>query len=307
MPELPEVEVVRRALQGGVGPFLIRHVDVLLERTVAFPVGDGAAFAAALTGCQLYHWQRRGKYLLSQLSRGGQPAGQLGVHLRMTGRFLFLNLELEEAPLCPHTRVRFLGDGKELRFVDTRTFGRMWWVPQGIGASQVITGLQRLGPEPFSPAFNGAYLKKRLQGFRRPIKTALLDQSVAAGVGNIYADEGLFLAGIPPHVPSGSLSQGQLHLLCQRLVEVLATSLSRGGTSFRDFRDLQGINGNYGQEAWVFGRSGQPCRRCGAPIQRRVLSGRTSHWCPNCQPMAPGPWDRGEAPVTAEVRSPAHG
>ena len=281
MPELPEVEVVRRALQHGVGRFLIHHVEVLLERTVAFPVGDGAGFAAALTGSRLTTWRRRGKYLLSQLSRQGQPVGQLGVHLRMTGRFRWL--DRGQFPVCPHTRVRFLGDQKELRFIDTRSFGRMWWVPPGRAASQVITGLQRLGPEPFTPAFDGPYLEKRLRGSGRPIKTALLDQSVVAGVGNIYADECLFLAGIPPHVPSGSLSQGQLHRLCERLVQVLARSVQQGGTSFRDFRDLQGVNGNYGQEAWVYGRPGAPCRCCGAPIQRRVLSGRSSHWCPHCQ------------------------
>lgn len=281
MPELPEVEVVRRALQHSVGPFLIHHAEVLLARTVAFPVGDGAAFAAALTGTRLTPWRRRGKYLLSQLSRQGQPAGQLGVHLRMTGRFRWL--DREEFPVCPHTRVRLLGERKELRFVDTRSFGRMWWVPPGTVASQVITGLQRLGPEPFTPAFDGTYLERRLRGSGRPIKTALLDQSVVAGVGNIYADECLFLAGIPPHVPGGSLSQGQLHRLCEQLVQVLARSVRQGGTSFRDFRDLQGVNGNYGQEAWVYGRPDAPCRRCGTPIQRQVLSGRSSHWCPHCQ------------------------
>ena len=282
MPELPEVEVVCRALQHGVGPFLIHRVEILRERTVAFPVGDGAAFAAALTGTQPTSWRRRGKYLLSQLSRQGQPAGQLGVHLRMTGRFRWL--DTDRCPVCPHTRVRFVGDGKELRFVDSRSFGRMWWVPPGAAPSQVITGLQRLGPEPFAATFDGPYLEQRLRGSRRPIKTALLDQSVVAGVGNIYGDECLFLAGIPPHVPSGSLSREQLHRLRERLVQVLARSVQQGGTSFRDFRDLQGVNGNYGQEAWVYGRPGAPCRRCGTPIQRRVLSGRSSHWCPHCQP-----------------------
>ena len=275
------MEVVRRALQHGVGRFLINHVEVLLERTVAFPLGDGPAFAAALTESRLTPWRRRGKYLLSQLSRQGRPVGQLGVHLRMTGRFLWL--DRGEVPVCSHTRVRFLGGEKELRFVDTRSFGRMWWVPPGTVASQVIPGLGRLGPEPFTPAFDGPYLEKRLRGSGRPIKTALLDQSVVAGVGNIYADECLFLAGIPPHVPSGSLSQEQLARLCERLVQVLARSVQQGGTSFRDFRDLQGVNGNYGQEAWVYGRSGDPCRRCGTPIQRRALSGRSSHWCPRCQ------------------------
>ena len=286
MPELPEVEVVRRALQRDVGCFLVHRVEVLLGRTVAFPVDDATAFAAALTGSQFTGWRRRGKYLLGQLTRHGAPAGQLGVHLRMTGRFRWL--DRGAYPVCPHTRVRLLGAGKELRFVDIRSFGRMWWAPPGTAAEQVVTGLQRLGPEPFAPTFDGTYLRKRLHGSRRPIKTALLDQSVVAGVGNIYGDEGLFLAGIPPHVPGGSLSQGRLQRLCEQLTQVLARSIQQGGTSFRDFRDLQGVNGNYGREAWVYGRSGAPCRRCGAPIQRQVLSGRSSHWCPRCQPDPSG-------------------
>lgn len=281
MPELPEVETVRRGLQQIVGPLLIQRVEVLRARALGAPPGDSQAFAQALKGRQLGAWRRRGKYLIGSLWRNGTPDGELGVHLRMTGRFHWLRLQ--ELPVCSYTRVRFLGAERELRFVDTRSFGTMWRVPPGVATHQVITGLQRLGPEPFDPRFNGPYLKRRLRASRRPIKSALLDQAVVAGVGNIYADECLFLAGIRPDCPSGALSTPQLQQLRDQLVEVLECSISKGGTSFRSFSDLHGINGNYGETAWVYGRHGQPCRRCGSPIRRIVLGGRSSHWCAQCQ------------------------
>lgn len=281
MPELPEVETVRRGLEQVVGPLLILRVEVLRARAVGGPLGDGKAFARGLKGRQLGAWRRRGKYLIGSLWHNGTPDGELGVHLRMTGRFHWLRLN--ERPVCNHTRVRFLGEERELRFVDTRSFGMMWRVPPGVATHQVITGLQRLGPEPFDTRFDGSYLQRRLQGSRRPIKSALLDQAVVAGVGNIYADECLFLARIRPDCPSSALSTAQLQRLRDQLVEVLQCSISKGGTSFRSFSDLRGINGNYGEMAWVYGRHGQPCRRCGSPIQRIVLGGRSSHWCGYCQ------------------------
>ena len=282
VPELPEVETVRRGLEQIVGPLLIQRVEVLRTRTVGFPRGDGEAFAQALAGCQLARWRRRGKYLISAVWRDGVPDGELGVHLRMTGQFRWLLLN--ESPVCKHTRVRFLSETRELRFVDIRSFGMMWRIPPGVATHQVMTGLQRLGPEPFDPHFDGRYLHRRLRASQRPIKSALLDQSVVAGVGNIYADECLFLARIRPHHRSGGLSTAQLQVLRDQLVAVLQRSIRKGGTSFRSFRDLHGINGNYGEMAWVYGREGEPCRHCGATIRRIVLSGRSSHWCHRCQP-----------------------
>ncbi|MFM7653608.1 MAG: DNA-formamidopyrimidine glycosylase, partial [Vulcanococcus sp.] len=185
---------------------------------------------------------------------------------------------------CRHTRVRLWNAaGQELRFVDTRSFGQMWWVPPDQLPEAVITGLQKLGPEPFSAAFSPAYLAARLASSVRPIKTALLDQGLVAGVGNIYADESLFLSGIAPHTPSGTLSPERLQRLHIALVEVLHTSIGAGGTTFSDFRDLTGTNGNYGNAAWVYRRGGQPCRTCGTPIRRDRIAGRSSHWCPQCQ------------------------
>ena len=223
-------------------------------------------------------WQRRGKYLMASLNPHG---GVWGVHLRMTGQFQWHGQPSEP---CKHTRVRFWNTKEEeLRFVDVRSFGEMWWVPPGQAVQAVISGLTRLGPEPFSPDFSAAYLKHKLKGSSRPIKTALLDQALVAGAGNIYADECLFASGIAPFTPAGQLKLEQLERLRDALVNVLTISIGAGGTTFSDFRDLEGINGNYGGQAWVYRRGGEPCRTCGTPIRREKLSGRSTHWCPQCQ------------------------
>ena len=280
MPELPEVETVRRGLELQVVGFEIARVEVLRARAIASPPLP-ELFCSALEGCRVKAWLRRGKYLMAQLERDNSDGGYWGVHLRMTGQFLWMSQPQEP---CRHTRVRFWNlQEQELRFVDTRSFGEMWWVPPGEGPETVMTGLQKLGPEPFSPAFNPTYLAERLAGSKRPIKTALLDQGLVAGVGNIYADESLFMSRISPHTPCNRLRPQQLERLHAAVVEVLTTSIGAGGTTFSDFRDLTGTNGNYGHAAWVYRRSGEPCRVCGSPIQRDKLSGRSSHWCPNCQ------------------------
>ena len=287
MPELPEVETVRRGLQGQTHGLQIAEVEVLRARAIASPA-DPELFQLGLRGCCLGNWHRRGKYLLADLLHpDGSGAGRWGVHLRMTGQFLWFQ---EPCPPCRHTRVRvFSTNGAELRFVDTRSFGQMWWIPPGLAAEEVMSGLRKLGPEPFSAEFDSHWLLHRLHGSSRPIKAALLDQSLVAGVGNIYADESLFAAGIAPHTPSGHLQQPELERLREALVEVLSTSIGVGGTTFSDFRDLRGRNGNYGGQAWVYRRGGEPCRRCGVAIRRERLSGRSSHWCPSCQPCHPPP------------------
>ncbi|KEF40643.1 MAG: formamidopyrimidine-DNA glycosylase [Cyanobium sp. CACIAM 14] len=281
MPELPEVETVRRGLEKQTRDLTIDRVEVLRSRAIASP-GDPGQFCAELRQQRLIAWTRRGKYLLAHLQdASGQDGGHWGVHLRMTGQFLWLE---QPQPPCPHTRVRIWNpEGQELRFVDVRSFGQMWWIPPGCAVEQVMTGLQRLGPEPFSDDFTASYLRKRLKGSTRPIKNALLDQSLVAGVGNIYADEALFAAGIRPASPSGALSRQRLEQLQRALVEVLETSIGAGGTTFSDFRDLRGVNGNYGGQAWVYRRGGEACRRCGTVIRRDRLGGRSSHWCPRCQ------------------------
>ena len=286
MPELPEVETVRRGLEQQTTGFEIASVKVLRDRAIAHPA-DPQAFCTALQGCRVGVWSRRGKYLYAQLHRQGEQAGHWGVHLRMTGQFLWLDSPApghELRPACSHTRVQLWnGQGQELRFIDTRSFGQMWWVPPDAALESVITGLQRLGPEPFSKAFSAAYLRQKLKNSSRTIKTALLDQALVAGVGNIYADEALFAAGIKPHTACRSLPLARLQRLRDALVQVLEVSIGAGGTTFSDFRDLTGTNGNYGGVAFVYRRGGEPCRHCGTPIQREKLGGRSSHWCPRCQ------------------------
>lgn len=281
MPELPEVETVRRGLSRVSLNQPIRGGEVLLPRTIEFPL-DADAFLAQIAGLQIAAWHRRGKYLLGELRSGeGEAAGWLGVHLRMTGQLLWVD---RGEAVQKHCRVRlFLAENRELRYVDQRTFGRLWLVPAEVPVEQVMTGLQRLGPEPFSEAFSVAYLAEALKGRQRPIKNALLDQRLVAGVGNIYADEALFLSGIRPKVASLKLGKGRIARLHEAVVSVLKTSIESGGTTFSDFRDVHGTNGNYGGVAWVYGREGEPCRKCGSAIARVQLAGRSAHYCPTCQ------------------------
>ena len=313
MPELPEVETVLRGLNQLTRNQKITGGDVLLERAIAYPFSS-FEFISGIKGNAIATWHRRGKYLLAELTiqgdkeaggqggQGGQgdslkddsyfppsppppippsPTSFLGVHLRMTGQLLWMH---QDEPLHKHTRVRlFFGSEQELRFVDQRTFGKMWWVPPGVAVESIITGLQKLALDPFSPEFTVEYLASKLQNRRRPIKTALLDQSVVAGLGNIYADEALFLSGIRPERLCIDLKTEQIERLRSHIIQVLETSIAAGGTTFSNFLNIQGVNGNYGGVAWVYNRAGEPCRVCGTAIERTRLGGRSSHFCIQCQ------------------------
>ena len=289
MPELPEVETVRRGLANRLNQFVISDLEVCRERAIASP-GGPECFESGLINCRVGDWTRRGKYLYSELHRPGssaetnhpeESAGYWGVHLRMTGQFQWIE---NDTPPCKHTRVRFWNaKGQELRFVDLRSFAEMWWVPPNVAVDSIITGLKKLGPEPFSQEFKTQYLQERFKGSTRSIKAALLDQSIVAGTGNIYADESLFAAGIRPETAAGQLNRKQLDKLRECLIEILELSIGAGGTTFSDFRDLEGVNGNYGGQAAVYRRTGQPCIRCGKPIERIKLAGRSTHWCSSCQ------------------------
>lgn len=281
MPELPEVETVRQGLNKLTLGKEIQGGDVLLNRTIAYPF-SAAEFLAGVKNVTITNWHRYGKYLLAELTNSEQgKAGWLGVHLRMTGQLLWLN---QEDLLQKHTRVRlFFPNNCELRFVDTRTFGKIWWVPPSTAPESIITGLTKLGPDPFSADFSVEYLVGKLQKRQRAIKTALLDQSLIAGVGNIYADEALFLSGIRPEILCAALNLEQISRLRTAIIEVLQKSIEAGGTTFSDFISVMGVNGNYGGSAWVYGRTGEPCRVCGTSIDKLKLAGRSSHFCPKCQ------------------------
>ncbi|MFW6264059.1 MAG: DNA-formamidopyrimidine glycosylase [Cyanobacteriota bacterium] len=283
MPELPEVETVCRGLNTVTRQHIILGGEVLLQRTLAFPI-PVPEFLAGVTGKQIQHWQRRGKYLLAQLVSPSETAGGwLGVHLRMTGQLLWLT---QDTPLQKHTRVRlFFENGQELRFVDMRTFGKMWWIPPSKAPEEIMTGLRQLGVEPFSAEFSAQYLETKLKSRQRSIKAVLLDQNIVAGLGNIYADEALFLSGIRPNAIASNLTLPQLERLHTAIIKVLQTAIDKGGTTFSDFLNVMGVNGNYKGVAWVYGRTGEPCRVCGTAIERIKITGRSTHLCPKCQSL----------------------
>ncbi|MEG4045417.1 DNA-formamidopyrimidine glycosylase [Microcoleus sp. Pol17_C1] len=309
MPELPEVETICRGLNQATLDQEILDGDVLLNSTIARSI-SATDFLTKLKGKSIARWYRRGKYLLAELSqfpegerekgKGGEfraqtpsssplpssfllpsKAGWLGVHLRMTGQLLWVN---RAEPLQKHARVRLFFEGnQELRFVDQRTFGQMWYVPAETEISSTVIGLKLLGPEPFSEEFTTEYLARKLHRRARPIKTALLDQALIAGLGNIYADETLFLSGVMPTTLCADLTAEQIGRIHTAIIQVLQKAIESGGTTFSNFLNVQGVNGNYGGVAWVYNRAGQPCRTCSTTIERIKLAGRSTHFCPACQ------------------------
>ncbi|KST66422.1 DNA-formamidopyrimidine glycosylase [Mastigocoleus testarum] len=296
MPELPEVETVKRGLNQLTLDQKITGGDVLLHRTIAYPF-SAAEFLDGIQESRITSWYRRGKYLLAELmpvaprkQENGIHKDQisydsqkswLGVHLRMTGQLLWLH---PQEPVHKHTRVRiFFGKEQELRFVDQRTFGQMWWVPPKVEIESAIPGLSKLAVDPFVSEFTTKYLANKLHNRRRSIKAALLDQSVVAGLGNIYADEALFKSGILPETLCLNLQEKQIKDLRIAIIEVLKASIEVGGTTFSNFLNVKGINGNYGGLAFVYNRAGEPCRICETPIQKIRLAGRSTHFCDQCQ------------------------
>jgi formamidopyrimidine-DNA glycosylase len=290
VPELPEVETVRRGLEQLTLGQCIEGGEVLHARSLAYPLSI-AAFWRQIIGCQFKAWRRRGKYLLAQLEKDHCPAGWLGCHLRMTGQLLWVgghNQSTAPQPPArsPHTRIILsCQSGQALQFVDIRTFGRIWLIPPDREPATIMTGLQKLGPEPFAAAFSPGYLYQKCQNSRRPLKTALLDQTLVAGLGNIYADEVLFISGLHPTTPTYQLSYQDCQRLQHEIQQLLTQAIAAGGTSFSDYRQVTGINGNYGEIAHVYGRQGKPCRHCGIPIEKLKLAGRSAHFCPQCQPL----------------------
>ena len=291
MPELPEVETVRRGLEQKLNNFIIKKVEVCRDSTVAFP-SNKEQFIEGLRNSLIYKWDRRGKYLIAQLKEvqnentqfpleNSQNNGFLVVHLRMTGYFKFI--EKSTHP-CKHTRIRFFDkNNNELRYVDVRSFGQMWWIDKGLSLNKIIRGLGSLGPEPFSKDFDANYLKKVISKRTKSIKAILLDQTIVAGIGNIYADESLYSAGISPFREARTIKKNELIKLKESIVTVLKKSIGSGGTTFSDFRDLEGENGNFGLQTNVYRRTGKECRKCGNLIERQKITGRSTHWCPNCQ------------------------
>jgi formamidopyrimidine-DNA glycosylase len=291
LPELPEVETVRRGLEQKLDNFIIKRVEVCRSSTVAFPKNK-KEFVEGLQNSLLYKWDRRGKYLIAELKKfeneniqfpldKSKNNGLLVVHLRMTGYFKFIDNCTQP---CKHTRIRFFDkNNNELRYIDVRSFGQMWWITESLSPCKIIKGLGSLGPEPFSKEFNSNYLKKIISRRTKSIKAILLDQTIVAGIGNIYADESLYSAGILPFREAQTIKKNELIKLKESIVTVLKKSIGSGGTTFSDFRDLEGENGNFGLQTNVYRRTGKECRKCGNLIERQKINGRSTHWCPKCQ------------------------
>ncbi|HET8682698.1 MAG TPA: bifunctional DNA-formamidopyrimidine glycosylase/DNA-(apurinic or apyrimidinic site) lyase [Micromonosporaceae bacterium] len=276
MPELPEVETVRRGLSSWVTGRRIATVDVLHPRAVRrHPAGE-ADFAAALAGRTVLDVLRRGKYLWLPLDSGDALVGHLG----MSGQLL---LRPETAADETHLRVRFrfTDRGPQLRFVDQRTFGGLAVSPGGAALPGEIA---HIALDPLDPSFVDEEFVAALRRRRTGVKRALLDQTLISGVGNIYADEALWRAGLHGTRPADALTRPAARRLLGHVRRVLVEAIGSGGTSFDAlYVDVNGESGYFDRSLNVYGREGEPCHRCGAPIRREPFMNRSSYSCPRCQ------------------------
>ncbi len=271
MPELPEVETVRN----GITPHLSGHrIDkiVVRESRLRWPVP--ADLAKHLVGQSVERVERRAKYLLIYL-----PKGVLIVHLGMSGRLYFV---APGTALGKHDHIDWILDnGQIMRYTDPRRFGAVLWA--GLDELEQHPLLQHLGPEPLFDAFSGEYLYEKSRGRKLPIKSLLMDGRIVVGVGNIYANEALFMAGIRPSLAAGKLSKPRCTLLVEKVKRVLQQAIAQGGTTLKDFVNGDGKPGYFKQELLVYGRANQPCVNCSAPLKETRLAQRTTVYCSHCQ------------------------
>lgn len=269
MPELPEVETTRRGLAPHVEGRRVQAVT-LRRPDLRWPIPDEVA--RLLPGQRIDGVRRRAKYLLLDTD-----AGSALLHLGMTGSLRVLPAD---TPVKPHDHVDLvLEQNRVLRFTDPRRFGCLLW--QAPGETHDL--LHGLGPEPLSEAFDGDYLFERSRGRSAPVKSFLMDQRVVVGVGNIYAAESLFMAGISPLRAAGKVSRPRYAALAEAAKRILEYAIARGGTTLRDFISPDGLPGYFEQELSVYGREGQPCPRCGAALRHASIGQRASVWCGRCQ------------------------
>jgi formamidopyrimidine-DNA glycosylase len=276
VPELPEVETVRRGLEQHVIGRPIETVRVLHPRAVRRQLAGAAEFETALTGRTLDRARRRGKYLWLSV---GEDA--LLAHLGMSGQLL---VGEPDRPLSPHVRIwfSFKDEGPDLRFTDQRTFGYMWMVRDG---AELPGPIAHIAPDPFEPSYDPDLLARRLRSRRTGVKRALLDQSLVSGVGNIYADEALWRARLHWARPTETLNGPETSRLLLAVREVLGEALAAGGTSFDElYVNVNGESGYFERSLAVYGREGFPCLRCGTPVRRDSFMNRSAYSCPVCQP-----------------------
>jgi formamidopyrimidine-DNA glycosylase len=269
MPELPEVETTR----AGLAPHLVgRTVTGVTLRRKALRWAIPPTIRKQLPGERILAVRRRAKYLLVDTGPGSAL-----LHLGMTG---VLRVLPAATPVGTHDHVDVaLDSGRVLRFTDPRRFGSLLWQPAGT-THELLAGL---GPEPLSDDFDGDHLFARSRGRTAAVKTFLMDQRIVVGVGNIYAAEALFRAGIAPHRAAGRVSRERYHALVTAVKDVLAHAIARGGTTLRDFLSPDSEPGYFETELHAYGREGEPCTACGKPLTGAVLGGRATVWCARCQ------------------------
>ncbi|NLE79223.1 MAG: bifunctional DNA-formamidopyrimidine glycosylase/DNA-(apurinic or apyrimidinic site) lyase [Rhodococcus sp.] len=281
MPELPEVEVVRRGLEKFVVGSTVESVDILHPRAIRRHVPGPADLAGRIVGQRICAAERRGKYLWLVLE---PSATAIVVHLGMSGQML---VQPEDAPDEKHLRIRArLGAGTDLRFVDQRTFGG-WAIAEmvEVDGTPVPDSVAHIARDPMDPRFDVESVVKVLRGKHTEIKRALLDQTVVSGVGNIYADEALWRARIHGTRLTDKLTGPQLRQVLASAREVMDAALDQGGTSFDAlYVNVNGESGYFDRSLHAYGREDEPCDRCGAPIRREKFMNRSSYSCPVCQP-----------------------
>ncbi|MBM6613435.1 DNA-formamidopyrimidine glycosylase [Desemzia sp. RIT804] len=275
MPELPEVETVRKGLEATVDQVTIQKVSVYWDRIIAGTVSS-ESFQEVLVGETLRKFRRRGKFLLLDFDHY-----TLISHLRMEGKY---EVVPTEEKLKKHTHVIFhLTDGRDIRYLDVRKFGRMELVP--LGKETSVAGIKRLGPEPFEDVFLLEPFQGKLSRVKKAIKPALLDQGLVTGLGNIYVDEALFQAEIHPLRPGNSLKPFEVKRLHQAIIQVLGNAIKAGGTTIRTYLNALGEAGQFQQKLAVYGRTGQSCVNCDRPIQKVKVAQRGTHYCAHCQEL----------------------
>ncbi len=274
MPELPEVETIVRGLRDVLCGKTISEVVIREPMVIGYPE-DSKKFREKLLERKITAMGRRGKYIILDLD----SSLQLIIHLRMTGKLL-LKMREEEIESHTHVILRFK-EGIDLRFNNVRKFGRMYLIERE--SPEKAGGFARLGPEPLSSEFSPEIFQDILKGSSRAIKALLLDQNKIAGLGNIYADEALFRAGIHPARPADDLSREEITRLYDSIDQVLKAGIKFSGTSFSDYVNALGESGSFQEKLMVYGKDGEKCPRCSCQISKDKIASRSTHYCPDCQ------------------------
>lgn len=272
MPELPEVETIKETLKSKLLNHTIKGISIYYPNIIDFP--NAKEFEQKIIGETIHNLERRGKWILFELDHY-----YLLSHLRMEGRYLFRTSEEKREK---HEHIVFLlENGVELRYKDTRKFGRMHLIEKEKLYDQLP--LSELGLEPWDVRLTSKYLKQKLSHKTIPIKTSLLDQSIITGIGNIYANEILFLCKINPIKPSNQVKTKELESIIQHTKIVLESAIHQGGTTIRSYEASEGVHGRFQQNLYVHGKEEQPCPTCQTTIRKINIGGRGTYYCPKCQ------------------------